>query len=275
MWGLREWVGPYFPPTTRTGQELGVYATWCTAVEGNTTFYGLPTAAAVDRWRDAVPADFRFVFKLPRTITHDRRLRNTGDLLREFCHVTEPLEAVLGPTSIQLPATFDETDMAVLEQFIVQLSTNRRWAVEVRNPAFFAGGPYERQLDDLLYANGLDRVILDSRAVFDGPRSTPAEIEAFENKPRLPVRPTATAEFPIVRFIGQTAAEANPPYWRRWVDKVATWLDQGRSPIVFVHTPDNVVALGLARQFYDEVRANVSTLVELPTPVVSEQSALF
>ena len=39
---------------------------------------------------------------------------------------------------------------------------------------------------------GADRVILHSRPVFDGPRETPEEIDAWEKKPRVPVRAVAT-----------------------------------------------------------------------------------
>ncbi len=275
MWGLPEWTGTYFPATTKSGSELRQYAQWCTAVEGNTTFYGLPSKRAVDRWASAVGPEFRFVFKLPRAITHDQRLREVADLVREFCSVTEPLEQNLGPTSVQLPASFGPQDFGVLTSFLRRLPASRSWAVEVRHPAFFDGGGTERSLNERLHAFGMDRVILDSRAVFAGPRVTPAEIEAFENKPQLPVRATATSQSPIVRFIGQTRAEANPDFWHKWVAPVVRWLDQGREPIVFIHTPDNAVAIGLARRFYSEVAKSRPSLPALPEPESSEQAALF
>lgn len=272
MWALREWVGPHF---ASAGNELVDYSTWCNAVEGNTTFYGLPRERAVHSWAESVPPAFRFHFKLPRAITHDRRLRNAQDELREFVSVTEPLVANLGPTSVQLPASFGPDDFRVLVSFLEALPADRSWAVEVRHPAFFDGGGIERQLNDELHRLGMDRVILDSRAVFAGPRVTPAEIEAFANKPRLPVRATATSQFPTVRFIGQTDPDANPPFWEKWVPKVASWIEQGREPTVFLHTPDNVAAIGLARRFYDEVAGLVENLAPLPTPSRAEQVDLF
>ena len=54
MWALRDWVGRYFPAETPTGRELGPYVTWCTAAEGNTTFYGLPRPTTVARWADGM-----------------------------------------------------------------------------------------------------------------------------------------------------------------------------------------------------------------------------
>ena len=43
MWANREWVGSHLPADTAPGDELAAYAGVCNAVEGNTTFYGLPS----------------------------------------------------------------------------------------------------------------------------------------------------------------------------------------------------------------------------------------
>lgn len=39
-------------------------------VEGNSTFYALPSSAAGARWRDETPEHFRFCFKFPSDLTH-------------------------------------------------------------------------------------------------------------------------------------------------------------------------------------------------------------
>jgi len=104
MWANRAWVGPYFPSSTPSGDELAAYATWCNTVEGNTTFYAVPKAETVERWSEGAPSDFRFCFKVPRHITHERRLRNIAEPLSEFLHVLTPLHDRLGPLQFQLPA---------------------------------------------------------------------------------------------------------------------------------------------------------------------------
>ncbi|MEL7155641.1 MAG: DUF72 domain-containing protein, partial [Actinomycetota bacterium] len=236
MWADRRWIGRYLPDETAPGRELAAYATWCTAVEGNTTFYGLPAPSTVDRWAEDAPAAFRFVFKLPRTITHDRRLRSADAEVTETLDRLAPLGERAAPISIQLPASFGPDDLGVLDRFLQSLSWDWSWAVEVRHERFAQGGAEERALNDLLARHGAERIIIDTRAVFAGPRDTPAEIEAFERKPRLPVRPVAIGSHPVVRFIGQTAASANPGWWSKWVPKVAQWLEEGRTPTFFVHT---------------------------------------
>jgi hypothetical protein len=63
--------------------------------------------------------------------------------------------------------------------------------------------------------------------------------------------------------------------WQPWLDTVTGWLREGRSRTVFIHTPDNVEALGLARQFHEEVRARVPQVEPLPEPVPVGPPTLF
>lgn len=271
MWANKGWRGRYFPGSTPVGRELQAYSTWCNAVEGNTTFYGLPHQDTVKRWGDDTPEDFRFLFKVPRLITHDLRLRNAESEMERFLSLLAPLGVRSQPVSIQLPASFGPADLDTLAGFLHRWSQAHRLAVEVRDPVFCSGGSTERELNDVLAHNRVERVIMDTRAVFAGPCNTPEEREAFERKPRLPVRPVAIGAHPIVRFVGQSDGEANPKWWSKWVPKVAQWLQEGRSPMVFIHTPDNADAPVLARRFHNEVASLRPELAPLRTPIQPEQ----
>jgi len=273
MWTHPAWPGKAIARSADS--DLAAYAAAMTAVEGNTTFYALPTRDVAQRWADAVPANFRFMFKLPRTITHQRKLRNVDDLVAEFFDVLEPCLAYMHPVSVQLPAAFGPESLDVLERFLRNAPSVVRYAVEVRHPLFFEDPEAERRLNDMLFTVSADRVIFDSRAVFAGPCESPAEREAFANKPRLPVRAVATNDSPIVRFIGQTAPDANPAYWKPWVETAVRWLADGRSPTVFIHTPDNVAAVDLARRFYHEVSQRFDGLEALPEAPVDSVQSLF
>lgn len=275
MWKHRGWLGRGLPAQLGSGTELAAYARVVDAVEGNTTFYATPTTETAQRWAEQAGPDFRFVFKLPRTITHDRKLRNAEDDLHEFLQIMEPCHPVMGPVLIQLPASFGPEDLGALEAFMSTVPTDLAWAVEVRHLDFFRGDD-ERRLNDMLFTRSVERVVLDSRAVFAGPCVTAAEQEAFANKPRVPARAVALGSSPIVRFIGQTDPDANPQFWAPWVDTVVRWLRDGRSPIVFIHTPDNVAALELTHRFYDEVRVSVPELAPLtPLAETAEEQSLF
>ena len=271
MWTNSAWPGRSIPQHTPKGRELSAYSALVRAVEGNTTFYALPTVEVAQRWADSTPPDFRFMFKFPKSVTHERKLRDCSDEVSNFFSVLEPCFDKMHPLAIQLPASFGPESLDVLEDFIASSPSSIRYGVEVRHLDFFDGATNEHALNDLLYRVGADRIIMDTRAVFAGPRVTPEEHDAFENKPRVPVRAVATNDSPIVRFIGQTAADANPDFWKPWVDTVKRWLEDGRSPTVFVHTPDNAAAIDLARQFYDEVKELVPSLPpQPPAPPVAE-----
>ncbi len=273
MWTNSAWPGRSIPKSTPAGGELAAYGRLVSAVEGNTTFYALPTPEVAQRWAEATPPNFRFMFKFSKSVTHERKLRDCADEVGAFFNALEPCLSKMDPVAVQLPASFGPDSLPVLETFLRSVPSTVRYGVEVRHLDFFDGGPNERALNDLLFTREADRIILDSRAVFAGPRITPSEIEAFENKPRVPVRAVATSNTPIVRFIGQTAPDGNPEFWAPWISTVARWLRDGRSPIVFIHTPDNAAAIDLARQFYDEVRVEVPDLPAQPdAPAVTDPS---
>lgn len=264
MWTNKAWAGKSIPPSTPRRGELSAYARVVNAVEGNTTFYALPSLDVANHWAASVPENFRFMFKLPREVTHERKLRDAEREVEAFLTATQPCHARMDPVAIQLPASFSPDDLPSLDAFLQSMSSEFRWAVEVRHRLFFDAGEHEHRLNNLLFDRGADRIILDSRAVFAGPRTTPEEQEAFENKPRLPVVAVATNDRPVVRFIGQTRAENNAAFWAPWVETVVRWLADGRRPIVFIHTPDNVAAPALCRQFHDEVAKRTSLISRLP-----------
>jgi uncharacterized protein YecE (DUF72 family) len=270
MWVNRDWVGRQFPPDTPRGHELEAYTRWCTAVEGNTTFYSVPAKAAVARWAEQSPADFRFALKLPRTITHDRRLRDVGAELTEFLGRVAPLGERLGPFSVQLPESFAPTDGGVLAEFLRTVPGEFAWSVEVRNRAFDAGTDEERRLNDTLAGLGVDRVLFHTDPLFAEAPTSAEAVEAHQRKPRVRLRPVALAGHPVVRLIvpddgRRTVAEVIDP-WRKWFPHIARWVADGRHVLVFAHTPDNRRSPELARLVHDGVRALVPGLPELPDP---------
>jgi uncharacterized protein YecE (DUF72 family) len=280
MWVNRDWVGPYFPADTPRGAELVAYAKWCSAVEGNTSFYALPSPSSVERWADQAPADFRFAFKLPKTITHDRRLRDAERELTEFLERVGPLQEVLGPFSIQLPESFAPSDLDVLVQFVERLPQQFQWTVEVRHRGFDAGTEPERRLNDRLAAAGIDRVLFYTEPIFARAPASEEEREAHQRKPRVKLRPIALAGHPVVRLIAPDDGVESPTEvirpWESWFPHVARWVRDGRAATVFVHTPDNRRSPEIARLVYGEIAAMVPGLGELPDPAEAPgQSALF
>lgn len=73
------------------------------AVEINSSFYRPHQPGTYARWRDSVPEAFRFSVKVPRTLTHERRLHDFREPLERFLSEVEHLEEKLGCLLVQLP----------------------------------------------------------------------------------------------------------------------------------------------------------------------------
>jgi uncharacterized protein YecE (DUF72 family) len=275
MWTYAPWQGRYLPDSLSPQERLRAYATWCNAVEGNTTFYATPSLGTVTSWADQTDPDFRFVLKLPRQITHERRLADVAEPLRAFLAAIEPLGRRAHALWIQLPPSFSPADLGALAGFLRRLPHGHRYCVEVRHRAFFADPRWEQRLEQALGEAGAEWVTFDTTVLFGSPPVSDAEREAWAKKPRVPRRSRALTSHPVVRYIGRDDEAATVAGWQGWLDVVAGWLREGRSPTVFIHTPDNVGALELARRFHDDVRALVPAVEPLPAPVPAGPPTLF
>ncbi|MGC5306789.1 DUF72 domain-containing protein [Micromonospora zamorensis] len=271
MWSHRSWPGHRLP----SAERLRHYGSWCDAVEGNTTFYATPARDTVESWAAQTEPGFRFVLKLPKVITHERRLTDVGEPLRAFLDAIEPLGPRAHALWIQLPGSFGPADVATLTRFLAQLPRSHRYAVEVRHPAFFTDDRATRLLEATLTAASAEWIPFDTTAFFASPPTSDAERDAWTKKPRVPLRSLALTDRPIVRYLGRDDSTRTVEGWRRWVDVTVAWLREGRSPTMFVHTPDNAEAPVLARRFHDEVRARVPELDALPEPIPVEPLTLF
>jgi uncharacterized protein YecE (DUF72 family) len=275
MWTYGPWIARYLPRSLPARERLRAYATLCNAVEGNTTFYATPTRDTVTSWAEQAGPGFRLVLKLPRTVTHERRLTDVAQPVRAFLDATEPLSARDHSLWAQLPPSFGPGDLDALERFLRRMPRDRRCCVEVRHHAFFTDPQAESQLERVLDATNAEWVPFDTTVLFDQPPETAAEHEAWTKKPRVPRRSRALTAHPVVRYIGTDDPQRTAAGWAPWLDTVEGWLREGRSPTLFVHTPDNVEAPALARRFHAEVRARVPELDPLPAPVEAGPPTLF
>ncbi|MCA2178267.1 DUF72 domain-containing protein [Nonomuraea glycinis] len=275
MWTHPSWQGRLLPHPLPPGERLRSYATWCNAVEGNTTFYATPAKSTVETWAEQVSPDFRFVVKLPKPITHERRLTGIDDPLRAFLEAIEPLGPRAHALWVQLPGSFAPTDLGTLAGFLRRLPSAYSYAVEVRHRAFFDDPRSAQLLERILTTAGAEWVPFDTTAFFQSPPTSDAERDAWTKKPRVPRRSSALTDRPIVRYLGRDATDRTVEGWQPWLDTVTDWLREGRSPTVFIHTPDNADALTLARRFHADVRSRLPELAPLPDPLPTEPLTLF
>lgn len=267
MWAHRPWVGRHLPAGTRAGQELPAYSRVFDAVEGNTTFYASPTASTVAKWAQQLvdAPGFRFVFKVPRLITHGRRLLDIDRELAEFCALLEPLGDRVGGLTLQLPPSFGPSELDALDGVLSRATRTVRWSVEPRHPQFFTGAG-RAGFDAVLVRHDAERVLLDTSPLFAAPPTTDAGREECDQKPRLPTITEPLTDHPIVRCIGNDDPQVTEAGLQRWEPIVADWLVDGRTPTFFVHTPTNLDTPALAQAFHAAVSLRVPGLAPRGAP---------
>ena len=99
-WAIPRAVADRF---TASGTHLQRYASVLSCAEINSSFHRPHAAATYARWADSTPAAFRFAVKVPRTITHDGKLRRARPALDRFLEETSALGHRRGPLLVQLP----------------------------------------------------------------------------------------------------------------------------------------------------------------------------
>lgn len=134
-WSIPRQIAGQFPVT---GSGLERYAERFSVAEINSSFHRPHRVSTWQRWHDSVPPDFRFSVKLPKTITHQAKLRDCEDLLTEFLAQAHTLAEKLAVLLVQLPPKL-ELDASVADRFFSDLSarTPASLACEPRHPSWF------------------------------------------------------------------------------------------------------------------------------------------
>lgn len=162
-WSLPKAYAPHFPGD---GSHLERYAQRLSAVEINTSFYRPHRVATYEKWAAAVPAGFRFAVKVPRAITHERRLTDVDEVLARFLGEVAGLGSKLGPLLLQLPPSL-AFDCASAARF---LATFRRCfagdiVCEPRHATWFT-----QDVDKVLCDHAIARVAADPAPVREAGR---------------------------------------------------------------------------------------------------------
>ena len=181
-WSYNEWVGVFYPSTSTN--KLTFYSKVFKTVEIDSTFYAFPSKGLVHGWAKYSPDDFVFSAKLPRQITHDKKLQlGSGveaDLVR-FLGLLKPLiiSGKLGPILIQLPPSFTkENDLENVKKFFGIIPEDVRFAIEFRHPSWL-----KEEVWQLLRDHKVANTIVD--------------------EPLLPPDTVVTTDFAFIRWHGR------------------------------------------------------------------------
>lgn len=141
-WNYGHWRHCFYPPEVKQSDWLEYYSRFLPTVEVNATFYRLPRAEHVTRWRDEVPDDFIFAIKGSRYLTHTKRLGDFGEPLDRFMDLVALLGSKGGPVLWQLPPSMERDDDR-LAAFAGALPGDRRHAFEFRHPGWYCQAVYD------------------------------------------------------------------------------------------------------------------------------------
>jgi len=162
-----EWKGSFYPEQLPAAKMLPYYAERFPTVEINYTFYRAPNEKILDGWNRATPDRFKLTLKAPKRITHDARLKNCGDAVRQFMETAATLGPKLGALLFQLPPNLKK-DLPLLDAFLEAFPPRVCAAFEFRHPSWLDGEVYGR-----LQARNLALCVADSEKL-----STPVELTA-------------------------------------------------------------------------------------------------
>lgn len=199
-----------YPPEFKGASRLTYYASLFSSVEINSSFYKVPKAATVEKWRDSVPHLFRFTFKIPKAVTHAKGLQFSVEELEVFAETASLVGNKRGCLLLQLPPSVKRERQEELEGILECLSYEAKgWniAVEFRDPSW-----YNREMYRVLQGYGASMVEQDL--------------------PKCPTpQVTVTQDFVYLRFHGPEVAyrgSYDDVFLLAHANRIATWLKDGR-----------------------------------------------
>jgi uncharacterized protein YecE (DUF72 family) len=162
-----EWKGSFYPEKLPAAKMLPYYAERFPTVEINYTFYRAPNEKILQGWDAATPDQFKLTLKAPKRITHDARLRDCADRVRQFLETAAVLGPKLGALLFQLPPNLKK-DLALFDAFLETFPPRVCAAFEFRHVSWL-----DEEIYDRLRARNLALCVADSEKL-----STPVEITA-------------------------------------------------------------------------------------------------
>src|SRR5690606_37640470 len=116
---------------------LILYSRKFNAVEINSTFYRKPTAKTLQKWFDETPDNFRFFIKIPKIISHEKRLKDCKEEISEFCsHIQNNLNEKLSGFLYQFPPSFKNTEEN-MNLILTNLDFNYLNVIEFRHESWW------------------------------------------------------------------------------------------------------------------------------------------
>ncbi|MGL4879507.1 MAG: DUF72 domain-containing protein [Waterburya sp.] len=269
VWSYKDWVGNLYPPKSKSADFLSLYSRRFTTVEGNTTFYAIPSPATIEKWVTQTPVGFKFCPKFHRSITHQGLLSPLIPDAVSFLDRISGLSDRLGISFIQLPPSYSPEYLADLTEFLTACSQlGLSMALEVRHLDWFEE-QCEDNLNSLLDNLNIARVLLDTHPIYNCPDDP--QINSQRRKPQVPLQPIITGNTGFIRFISHPEQKYNQSYLKQWAVAVNSWLQQGKTIYFFVHCPQEIHSPATAKYFFSLLKQQKDCIPDLPWNEIEPQ----
>ncbi|MDT0294328.1 DUF72 domain-containing protein [Mesonia ostreae] len=242
-WNKKDLKG-FYPRGTK--EELTYYSTQFNSIELNASFYRMWPFEQFEKWKGKTVEDFKFFPKVPRLISHLKRLQDCDDLVTDFTANLTGLEHKLGMVFLQMPDNFLPKDMDRLAPFFEKWPKEIPLSIEVRNENWFKDKAVEDDFNSILLKYNVSNLITDSAGRRD----------------LLHMRLTNQTAF--IRYNG---ANHSSDYDRLddWLDRIENWYTHGlKNLYFFIHQNIEESSPLLSAYFIEKFNERFSTEIRIP-----------
>jgi uncharacterized protein YecE (DUF72 family) len=204
-WVYPHWKGRFYPRELPQREWLRYYAECFDTVELNNSIYRQPERSTFEKWRTAVPDDFRFAVKLNRFITHIKRLSVGPDSIERSYGTMAGLGPKAAVVLIQLPPKMKFAPERLDAYLKLVARRRRRHALEPRDASWLTAEALA-----YLRSKNVALVLIDT--------------------PTWPTVDAVTADFVYIRFHGPErlyASNYTEEQLRAWAERIRAWRARG------------------------------------------------
>lgn len=167
-----DWKGSLYPEDAKSKDFLTLYSQQFNSVEINSTFYRKPLAKTLIKWSDETPDDFKFFIKIPKTISHEKRMENCKEEIAEFCHhIQTHLKEKLAGFLYQFPPSFKSSEEN-LNRILENIDADYLNVIEFRHESWWSENIYKKLKDNNIIFSGVsfpgnlpENVIINSQNI--------------------------------------------------------------------------------------------------------------
>lgn len=245
----------FYPRGTK--DELVYYSSQFNAIELNATFYRIFPAEQFASWHNKTPKGFKFFPKLNQEISHWRRLQETKEVVEHYLYNASHLKEKLGTIFLQMNDNFSPKDFDRVVRFIEEWPTEIPLAMEFRHTNWYNDASIANELYQLLEANNISNIIVDSAGRRD----------------IMHMRLTNATAF--VRYVGAN----HPSDYNRlddWMARLKDWKQQGVKEIdFFIHQNIEKESPLLSAYFIKKLNKELGCHLVVPNEDTNGQQTLL